>query len=56
MNTIRSQLGNDYGIRHSYQGVTFGFTGERFLPFDTNSKRSLEDGSKPASGDKFINY
>ncbi|MGF1671547.1 MAG: RHS repeat-associated core domain-containing protein, partial [Balneolaceae bacterium] len=54
MNTIRSELGGNFGQRRSYIGLRLSPNGPAFLPFDANSFNRLERGLIPSPGSKFI--
>ena len=52
INTIREQLGSDFGKRYSYAAkeVTSGI----YIPFDENSRYDLKQGLTPREGSLYI--
>jgi uncharacterized protein RhaS with RHS repeats len=48
-NTIRRQLGGNYGKRTSYQGIKFTPVGSSYMPMSGQSKRELKKGIVPAN-------
>lgn len=48
-NTIRRQLGGNYGKRTSYQGIRLAPGGPAYLPMSNQSKSQLERGIVPAN-------
>ncbi len=55
MNTVRGELGADYGQRMSY-GEQVVNNGQSFIPFDQDARRMLKKGYAPHPKSLFIKY